>query len=225
MERITKDKDLDPVSRLHIIYGTVIMIMSITFVVTLMTMKPSHKESIADIPPQEATEASSAQVNQPDPAGAKGSQSAPAMPKGGMPPFIKKMVEGYKTSLEKNPNDMKALTGLANMYYDSGQYPKAIGYYEKVVSLDTKNSNAQADLGTCYYYTRVFDKAVKNLSEALVNDPKNLNARYNLGIVYKSQGKFADAKKEWEIMRPLLKTDEEKKKLDTVIESLNKKAS
>ena len=92
-------------------------------------------------------------------------------------------------------------------------------------NLSTKNSNAQADLGTCYYYTRVFDKAVKNLSEALVNDPKNLNARYNLGIVYKSQGKFADAKKEWEIMRPLLKTDEEKKKLDTVIESLNKKAS
>lgn len=226
MERTQKQKELDPITKLHIMYGTIIMIMSITFIVTILTMKSSYKNSVAQGGETSQTESTGSQgMVQGDSTQAAMPQAGAGMPPGGaggMPPFIKKMVQGYKDALAKNPNDTKALVGLANMYYDSGQYPKAIDYYEKVVKLEPSNTNAQADLGTSYYYMKEYDKAVTNLSESLKKDPSNLNARYNLGIVYKTQGKIKDAKEQWEAMKPYLKTDEEKQKLQTILDNLNK---
>lgn len=222
MERIKKDNQLDPVSKLHIIYGTIIMIMSVAFVITLLTMKSTYKSEMASAPPSDAQVATQMPEGHPD---AAGGGMPPAAGGGGMPPFLKKMVEEYKTAIAKNPKDTKALGGLANMYYDSGQYPKAIEYYEKIVAIEPKNSNARADLGTCYFYTNVPDKAIIHLKSAVESDPANLNARYNLGIVYKNEGKVSDAKREWEAMKPFLKTDEEKKKLDSILENLNKSSS
>lgn len=224
MERITNDNRLDPVSRLHIIYGTIIMLMTVAFVVTLLTMKSTYSSNMQ--------QAVSGQMQMPEDhpeTTGTDTQAAAGMPPagagGGMPPFLKKMLEEYRGALAKNPKDIKALTGLANMYYDSGQYPKAIEYYEKIVEIEPKNSNVLADLGTCYFYSNETDKALKNLNAAIVSDPANLNARYNLGIVYKNTGKKDQARKEWEAMKPFLKTEEEKKKLESVLDNLNKSTS
>lgn len=230
MERITNDNRLDPVSRLHIIYGTVIMIMAVAFAVTLLTMKSSYDSNMQEMASTQMNAQAQMQMPEGHPATDGTAAAQPAggagAPQGGaMPPFLKKMLDDYKSALAKNPKDLKALTGLANMYYDSGQYTKAIDYYEKVVEIDPKNSNVLADLGTCYFYTDNIDKALKNLNASIEAEPSNLNARYNLGIVYKNNGKKDQARKEWEAMRPYLKTDEEKKKLDGVIENLEKSTS
>lgn len=225
MERIKKENQLDPVAKLHIIYGSIIMFMSVAFIVTLVTMKNTYKggnETMAQAPPMMQGDAAAMEQGAAmDPASA--GQIKPGS--GGMPPFVKKMVDDYKAAIEKNPKDTKALVGLANMYYDSGQYTKAIDYYEKMVEIEPNNSNVRADLGTCYFYTNVFDKAISHLKKSIESDPSNLNARYNLGIVYKNQNKIAEAKAEWEGMKPYVKTDEEKKKLDSVIENLGKTSS
>jgi cytochrome c-type biogenesis protein CcmH/NrfG len=220
MERIQKDNQLDPISKLHIIYGTIIMIMSVSFAVTILTMKSTYKSNMEQMPTSEISQQAQVPEDHPTEAANQGMPSG-----GGMPPFLKKMVEGYKSDLAKNPKDTKALLGLANMYYDSGQYPKAIDYYEKAITVEPKNSNAQADLGTCYFYSNIKDKAITHLKIAIDLDPTNLNARYNLGIVYKNDGKIDQARKEWELMKSYLKTDEEKKKLDSILENLNKSSS
>lgn len=231
MERLQKGNRLDPIAKLHIVYGTIIMIMSVAFIVTLVTMKSTYKgegtaSAQGEIPPVANMQQGDSNVNTnlppADPAATQGILKPGA---GGMPPFLKKQIEGYKSALIKNPKDTKALVGLANMYYDSGQYPKAIVYYEKMVEIDPKNANARADLGTCYFYTNVLDKASFHLKKAVEDEPSNLNARYNLGIVYKNQGKISDAKAEWEAMKPYLKTEAEKKKLDSILENLNKSKS
>ncbi len=224
MERTTKQEKLNPVARLHIMYGTIIMFMSLAFIITLLTMKSSYKNGF------DSSSVGQNQISAQMPEGHPDVNSAPTqtggMPSGGgMPPFLKKMLDTYKGALKKNPNDIQALSGLGNMYYDSGQYPKAIEYYEKILKIDSKNSNVRADLGTCYFYIEKTDDALKNLKLAIEQDPKNLNARYNLGIVYKTKGNIAEAKKEWEAMKPFLKTDEEKQKLQSVLDNLNKSSS
>jgi tetratricopeptide (TPR) repeat protein len=229
MERETKKEGLNPVARLHIIYGSIILFMALAFIITLTTVQASYKNMLAQVAANGGQPVAGQQMPEghPEVGGQEGQQpAAGGMPAGaGMPPFVKKMVEGYKTALAKNPKDLDALNGLANMYYDSGQYSKAIDYYEKIVSIDGNNSNVRADLGTCYFYTQVPDKAIKNLSIALEHNPENLNARYNLGIVFKTQGKISEARKQWEAMMPYLKTPEEKQKLQSVIDQLNKSSS
>jgi tetratricopeptide (TPR) repeat protein len=230
MERANKTERLNPVAKLHIIYGSVIVFMSLAFIITLTTMNSTYKNMLGQMSANGGAPVAAGQIpeNHPD----VGGQAQPAdaasggMPAaGGMPPFLKKMLDTYKTALAKNPNDVEALTGLGNMYYDSGQYPKAIDYYEKILVVDPKNSNVRADLGTCYFYSNIPDKAIKNLTIALEANPSNVNARYNLGIVYKTQGKVSEARKQWEAMKPYLKTEEEKQKLQSVIDQLNKSAS
>ncbi len=221
MKRIKKENQLDPVTKLHVVYGTIIMIMSVAFIVTIITMKDVYKGDGTSASEVATQIAQGEQAPSIDPA----SQGMVKPGSGGMPPMVKKMIDGYKSTLIKNPKDKDALIGLANMYYDSGQYTKAIVYYEKIVEVDPKNANARADLGTCYFYTNVFDKATFHLKKAVQDEPANLNARYNLGIVYKNQGKISEAKTEWEAMRPYLKTDDEKKKLESIIENINKSKS
>lgn len=222
MERIKKEQEINPVTKLHIIYGSVIMFLSLTFTVTLFTMKNSYDTLVKST--------MAGQVPEGHPDVSSGSEGAPAasggMPSGGgMPPFLKKMLEEYKTALEKNPKDVKALSGLANMYYDSGQYEKAIPFYEKVIEIDPNASNIITDLGTCFFYIQKNDEAIKYFKMGIEKDPKNMNARYNLGIVYKSTGKTDLARSTWEEMMKHLTTDEEKKKLQSVLDELDKNKS
>lgn len=217
MERIKKE-ELTGNSKIHIIYGSIIMLMSISFTITLLTMKETYKSAAGSMP-----EMPSAMVQ----GDAKNMQAPtakdPNMPPGGaggMPPFVKQMVQKYKTALEKNPKDIEALTGLGNMYYDSGQYPKAIDNYLKIVEIEPKNTNVQSDLGTSYFYTNDFKNAEIHLKKAIEADGKNLNALYNLGVVFRDQGKKDEAKKYWEQMKPLVQGDEQKKKLEDEINKL-----
>jgi len=211
MERIKKEEKLNPSAKLHIIYGSIIMVMSVTFSVTLMTMNSTYKnkQGMPEMPPAMT-----------EPAGGEAGGGMPSGAGGGMPPMVKKMVQDFKDAIAKNPKDTKALLGLANMYYDSGQYQKAITYYEQAVAVDEKNSSALSDLGTCYFYQKENEKAAKNFTLAIKVDEKNLNARYNLGLVYKAEGKKEEAKKEWEEMMKLLTTPEEKQKLQAIIDGL-----
>ncbi len=225
MERSGKKEGLNPVAKLHVIYGSIILFMALTFIITLTTMKATYKNMVSQLPAGGGQLASGQMPpDHPDVNNNQAQQSQ--MPAGGgMPPYLKKMLESYKTALEKNPKDIDALTGLGNMYFDSAQYAKAIDFYEKILSIDSKNSNVRADLGTCYFYSNIPDKAIKHLTLALEANPSNLNARYNLGIVFKTQGKISEARKEWEAMMPYLKTEEEKQKLQSVLDQLNKSSS
>lgn len=214
MERIKKEEPLKPSTKLHVIYGSIIIFMSIAFTVTLLTMQSTYKSGV------QSPEGAPPMSGEMPPAMAGGGM--PTGGAGGMPPFVKQMVQKYKDAIAKNPKDVEALSGLANMYYDSGQYPKAITYYEKILEVEPKNTNVQSDLGTSYFYTKEYDKAIEHFNKAIEADKKNLNARYNLGVAYKDQGKKDLAKKAWEEMKPFLTTDEEKKRLESSISALDK---
>jgi len=115
-----------------------------------------------------------------------------------MPPQIMQMVQGYKAALAKNPNDLEALIGLANLEFDSGQWEKAIEYYSRALTIDSKNADVRVDRAIAYHATGRNDLAKKELLLVTRERPTHGNAWLNLGVVNRDLGDRAEAIRAWE---------------------------
>jgi len=115
-----------------------------------------------------------------------------------MPPQIMQMVQDYKAALAKNPNDLEALIGLANLEFDSGQWEKAIEYYSRALTLDSKNADVRVDRAIAYHATGRNDLAKKELLLVTRERPTHKNAWLNLGVVNRDLGDRAEAIRAWE---------------------------
>ncbi len=82
-----------------------------------------------------------------------------------------------------NPDRFQAWTQLGNLYYDTGQYPKAVKAYEKSLELHSGNANIWTDLGVMYRRTNQPEKAIEAFDKAISMDPSHEISRLNKGIV------------------------------------------
>ena len=115
-----------------------------------------------------------------------------------MPQQIMQMVQAYKAALAKNPNDLEALIGLANLEFDSGQWDKAIDYYSRAIAIDSKNADVRVDRAIAYHATGKNDIARKELLQVTRERPTHKNAWLNLGVVNRDLGDRAEAIRAWE---------------------------
>ena len=120
--------------------------------------------------------------------------SAPAQ----MPGPVMQMVQGYKQALAKNPKDLDALVGLANLEFDSQQWAHAIDYYSRALAIDGKNADVRVDRAIAYHATGQNDLAKKELARVIREKPDHKNAWLNLGVVNRELGDRAGAIKAWE---------------------------
>lgn len=95
-------------------------------------------------------------------------------------------------AVNRNPADYDALVKLGDLYYDGQQFPNAIQYYERALTIHPENPDVRTDLGTAYWYTGNADKALAEMETSLKYKPGHPQTLFNLGWV-KWQGK-ADAK-------------------------------
>ena len=82
-----------------------------------------------------------------------------------------------------NPDRFQSWTQLANLYYDTGQYAKAVKAYEKSLSLHSGSANIWTDLGVMYRRTNQPQKAIEAFDKAIAMDPNHEYSRMNKGIV------------------------------------------
>lgn len=87
-----------------------------------------------------------------------------------------------KTTTE-TPDDVAAWTTLGNLYFDTGNYPKAITAYTKALTLNPNSANVMTDLGIMYRRNGEPKKAVEAFDKAAKIDPKHETALFNKGIV------------------------------------------
>ena len=120
--------------------------------------------------------------------------SAPAQ----MPGPVMQMVQGYKQALAKNPKDLDALVGLANLEFDSQQWAHAIDYYSRALAIDGKNADVRVDRAIAYHAVGQNDLAKKELARVIREKPDHKNAWLNLGVVNRELGDRAGAIKAWE---------------------------
>jgi tetratricopeptide (TPR) repeat protein len=107
--------------------------------------------------------------------------------------------------LKSKPSDPALLSQIGNLYYDAGDFPLAIDYYQKALANDPKNALVRTDMGTAMAQIRDTDQAITEFDRALKDNPKYYTALYNRGLV-KWQGKMdvKGALADWEL---LLKED------------------
>jgi len=97
-------------------------------------------------------------------------------------------LESFKHVLELAPNDLDALRGMGNIYYDFEEHPKAIEYYKRYLAQKPDDAEVRTDLGTMYLYSNNFDQAVAEYQTVIAKDPGFFQAYFNLGVAYNEKG-------------------------------------
>jgi tetratricopeptide (TPR) repeat protein len=92
-------------------------------------------------------------------------------------------IENYKEILRKDPNNLQALIGIGNLYYDTNQDLLAIENYQKALAMDPSNANVRTDMAVCYRRRGNPDRAVEELKKAISTNPRHPQSRYNLGVI------------------------------------------
>ena len=92
-------------------------------------------------------------------------------------------IENYKEILRKDPNNLQALIGVGNLYFDMNQDLLAIENYRKALALDSTNSNVRTDMAICYRRSGNPVQAVEELKKAISTTPRHAQSRYNLGVI------------------------------------------
>jgi tetratricopeptide (TPR) repeat protein len=93
-------------------------------------------------------------------------------------------IDSYQTALRADPRHLNATNGLATLYAEQGNLPKAIGMWREL-TLDTADSAATAfihsNLGYAYLLNGDYQLAIAALERACVLDPLNHRAWRHLG--------------------------------------------
>jgi len=92
-------------------------------------------------------------------------------------------IDNYKEILRKDPNNLQALIGIGNLYFDTKQDLLAIESYRKALSMDPTNTNVRTDMAVCYRRSGNPSQAVEELKKAISMTPRHAQSRYNLGLI------------------------------------------
>jgi cytochrome c-type biogenesis protein CcmH/NrfG len=85
--------------------------------------------------------------------------------------------------LRSDPNNLRALISLGNLYFDTNQYQKATDMYGRALTIDPENADVRTDMAIMYRNLKEYDRAVQELKAAAAQDLNHVNSRFNLGIV------------------------------------------
>ena len=84
---------------------------------------------------------------------------------------------------DKDPQNAQILTEIGNIYFDLGEYDKAIARYRKSLEIQPRNPHAETDMATCLHYLDRHDEALLILNNVLNYRPDFPSALYNKGVV------------------------------------------
>jgi Tfp pilus assembly protein PilF len=99
------------------------------------------------------------------------------------PPLDETRVQELTKAIDSDPKNAKAVTELANVYFDAERFDDAIRWYQQALALDPNNADVSTDLGISYYYTSRTDQALRQFEHSLEVSPKHVKTLLNKGIV------------------------------------------
>jgi tetratricopeptide (TPR) repeat protein len=127
----------------------------------------------------------------------------------------------YRHVLELAPNDLEALRGVGNVYYDFEEFDKAIEYYQKYLGLQPDDASVRTDMGTMFLYSGNADRAITEYQTVVTQKPDFFQAYFNLGIAYQEKGDAAKSREMLARAKSLTKDKTIQDKIDQVLTQFN----
>ncbi|RLJ31335.1 tetratricopeptide repeat protein [Chryseobacterium sp. 7] len=110
--------------------------------------------------------------------------------------------EYYRKAISMDPNNPNisfAYIGLAEIYSDKEEYDEAEVYFKKAIKINPKDrSYAYNGIGNLYYAKEDLKNAIKYYNLSVKNDVCNSSPYYNTANIYFSQGKYVEAKNNYQ---------------------------
>ena len=114
-------------------------------------------------------------------------------PVAGAQPEQQQLADQAREAIAKDSTDLRARIALADVMYDTGNWPEAIVHYRSALRLDPTRVTTVVDLGVCYYNLSDVSTAETLFQEALSMDPRQPVALFNLGVVAESRKEDREA--------------------------------
>ena len=99
--------------------------------------------------------------------------------------------------LRKNPDDVKALVEMGNVYYDTKNFSDAVGFYDKALAKDSTLVDVAVDRAVALDQAGHADQAVRDLESIVARHPDHAIASFDLAVIYEFQGRKEDAEREY----------------------------
>jgi len=99
----------------------------------------------------------------------------------------------YQEKLQKNPNDIEALTQIGNSYFEDFQYDSALAYYDRVLAINARSSAVLYNKGLIYYNQQQYDESIVWLKKCLEAEPTYADAFLIMGHNYYDRQRHDEA--------------------------------
>ncbi len=152
-------------NRVNLIFGGVVLLLGVfPLVYSLYFRKPAPEIQAASTPPPDQ----------------------PQLPPGHPPLDDSKELLALEQMSRSDPQNADYKTRIGNIYYDMGQYQKAVQAYEQSLALRPQDPGVETDLATSYHYMGQHDRALQILDKVLSYRPYFAQALFNKGVVLHS---------------------------------------
>lgn len=117
-------------------------------------------------------------------------------------------------------NDTTDVLSLARMLYESHQAAESIPYFQRIVKLAPKFTDAKIDLSVAYYQMKRYDDALNITKDILKSEPDNTTAHYNLGVLYETMEQHDKAKEQLNMLIEKYPNSDDAKRAQELLKQL-----
>lgn len=99
---------------------------------------------------------------------------------------VAEMLMSLEQKMAEDPENPVYPAQIANLYFDAGQFDKAVGYYQRSLDIRPEDPAVETDLATCLHYLGQNERALQLFDKVLKYQPHFPQAMFNKGIVLMS---------------------------------------
>ena len=114
----------------------------------------------------------------------------------------KDAVDAYKHAVVLDRDNLDAIRGLAENYFNDGQLDAALEQYKVIIDSNPEDAQSYVRISEVYRRQAKYDEAIGSLKKADALVPDSAEVAYNMAAVYQAQGRYDDAVK---LLQDLLK--------------------
>ena len=96
-------------------------------------------------------------------------------------------IAAYKKILDQDPENMKALSALADLYASQKNDEGLIDVFEQMEAVNPNDPNLGLKMAILYYTHKDYDRAIQKFQEVLKSQPHADRIIYYLGLIYETR--------------------------------------